>query len=102
MLKLKAGEVVVLHTPDNLRLHGVGATVAAVTDWGAHVLTKAAAAGCYRAGWDEMVLPKLNGNQPPTYTATGDVCINCGGSNMRRDGKCLLCVDCGTGAGGCS
>lgn len=30
---------------------------------------------------------------------TGDVCGNCGGSRMVRNGACLLCQDCATSSG---
>lgn len=30
---------------------------------------------------------------------TGDCCTSCGGYNMRRNGTCLLCTDCGTTTG---
>lgn len=33
---------------------------------------------------------------------SGDCCSNCGGVRLRRDGKCLVCDDCGSTAGGCS
>ncbi len=30
---------------------------------------------------------------------TGDMCSNCGGMNMKRNGSCLVCTDCGTTTG---
>ena len=89
--------------PHNQRLHGARATVAVLTDWGAHVSTGAAATGGYRAGHNEMVpLVGANGraSPEPTFAATGDVCSECGGGNMRRAGACLVCADCGS-SGGC-
>lgn len=47
-------------------------------------------------------------NQATVYTRragdgySGDCCSNCGGVRLRRDGKCLVCDDCGSTAGGCS
>ena len=31
--------------------------------------------------------------------STGDVCSECGGSQMKRNGTCLVCRDCGTTTG---
>lgn len=34
-----------------------------------------------------------------TMGFTGDVCVNCGGVRMVRNGSCLMCNDCGTTTG---
>lgn len=88
-----------LYTPDNQRLDGATATVIKLEEWGAHVATKAAATGGYRASWDEMLpLAGLNGTQ----NYSGDACNDCGSMRMVRTGTCLTCMDCGSTSGGCS
>lgn len=102
-MQLTSGDTVTLNTPDNPRLHNAAATVAEVTEWGAHVLTDAAATGRFRAAWGEMVLPAVGGLQPSARDQgfTGDICTRCQGCRMRRNGACLLCADCGE-TSGCS
>ena len=90
---VRLGDVVRLNVPENVRLHGARGRVTSLRDWGAVVSTEAAATGQYRALFSEL---------EPERTASGDVCDQCGGCNLIRDGKCLLCVDCGSGLGGCS
>lgn len=98
---VRPGDQVILNVPHNPRLNGAQATVSVVTEWGAHVSTRAAATGGYRAGWDELVLLAAgNGKHAAEAVPTGDVCTNCGGDNMHRAGACLTCWDCGT-SGGC-
>ena len=100
---LKPGDQVILNVPHNPRLHEAQATVAVLTEWGAHVSVAAAATGGYRAGWEEMIaLETVNGRHvsKSPFTPTGDVCDVCGGDNMRRAGACLVCADCGE-SGGC-
>lgn len=53
-MTLGTGSSVRLNTPHNPRLHGSIATVEALTEWGAHVLTPAATTGRYRASDHEM------------------------------------------------
>ena len=86
------GDRVRLDCPENERLHGASAVVAAVAPWGCHVRTTAAATGRYRASWDEL---------RPDQGASGDICGDCGSANMTRAGSCLLCKDCGSTSGGC-
>ena len=103
MIPLTAGDQVILHVPENPRLHGARGTVALVTEWGAHVSVQAAATGGYRAGWGEMISASQTNWKKlaePVLSPTGDVCDTCGGSNMKRAGACLVCVDCGS-SGGC-
>ena len=98
---------VLLITPDNPRLDGASGFVSAITDWGAHVLTDAAATGRFRAAWQEMVpWGETNGSVSATVAVsvslsayTGDVCPTCGGSRMVRRGTCSCCEDCGTTTG---
>lgn len=75
---------------DNPRLDGAAAVVVAVTEWGAHVRTAAAASGQYRAHWSEMA---------PYGSPTGDVCKICGGFQLVRTGSCVTCMGCGTNEG---
>ena len=82
--------------PENHRLHEKPAVVEVVTPWGAHVSCDAAASGRFRALFGEMV------PEPQKLTPSGDICTRCGGSNMARAGKCMLCLDCGDQSGGCS
>lgn len=109
---LKATDLVKLVLPDNEYLDGQLAVVAAVTDYGACVITKVGS-GSFRALFAEMVkLADINSDGtrkvkrivPETMNATdmgytGDLCETCGCMMMRRDGKCLRCDNCGTGSG---
>jgi hypothetical protein len=89
-------------------LDGAVGTVHGVFAWGAVVRTDRAATGEYRAGHAEMdPLAQVNGHAPPAAAAreqgySGDCCETCGGSRMRRAGKCLTCEECGGSNGGCS
>ncbi len=105
---MQSGDLVILNVPDNPRLHGASAVVDRLTDWGAHVRTAAAATGRFRASHEEMGLVRadlmlveaLNAARSRRQGYTGDVCCNCQGVRMRRNGACLVCDDCGT-SGGC-
>lgn len=100
---MRPGDIVHLLTPDNPALDGATATVEAITAWGAHVLTSAAATGRFRALFAEMV-PVHHGNghgkRSAPETATGEMCQRCGSLRMQRAGACLVCLDCGE-SGGC-
>lgn len=87
---MRPGDRVRLRVPENPRLDGAFAEVEAPTDYGARVLTAAAATGRFRALHEEMV----------PLSATGEVCSCCGGVNLVRAGACNVCLDCGT-SGGC-
>lgn len=122
------GDKVRLNTPDNPRLDGARAIVETTTEWGAHVLTDAAATGKFRALYSEMIIERegtillaekaathahSNGGyqelknpyvlrdnkQAKSEGYTGDACDTCGGLKMKRNGACLLCEDCGTSSG---
>lgn len=97
---LTPGTPVILHAPENPRLHGAKAIVHTVTEWGAIVRTAAAATGEFRALREEMMIPETNGHVVE-QGYTGDVCDQCGSAKMRRNGSCLLCMDCGS-TSGCS
>lgn len=49
--------------------------------------------------------PRIIHKQPPykpppsAFGFTGDICPQCGGSSMARNGSCLLCQDCGSTTG---
>jgi hypothetical protein len=88
---IQTGTRVRLNTPDNARLHGAAATVEAVTPWGAHVRTAAAATGQFRALSAEM--------RPEPVAYTGNCCDTCGSVRLRRAGACLVCEDCGSNSG---
>lgn len=93
-------ETILLHVPENPRLHSHRAVVVSLEPWGAFVRTPAAATGQYRAGWEEMLpVPERNG-KPARPESTGDCCDLCGSFRMVWTGTCKTCLDCGT-AGGC-
>lgn len=120
------GSEVVLVVPENRALHGRRAVVVSVTDWGAHVLTGAAATGNFRALFSEMVFPNgyptaaravpgpggsgegkslllplpSSGTAEHPWEYSGSCCDVCGSARLRRAGPCLVCEDCGT-SGGC-
>ncbi len=101
---MKTGDLIVLNTPDNLRLHGPPASVGDCFPWGAHVIAPAAATGRFRALWSEMVPPEpvqaIAVPVPSAGTAyTGDSCETCGSLKMRRAGACLVCDSCGSSSG---
>ncbi len=105
-----------LNTPDNPRLHNQPAFVTTITEWGAHVLTEAAATGRFRAAHNEMVLKEdtngvartekvltardLEEEQSRARGYTGDPCGKCGALAMRQSGACTVCDVCGN-SGGC-
>ncbi len=101
---MRVGDNVRLVTPENSRLDGAVAIVNQIAEWGAYCNTSAAATGQFRALWSEMELAseiKLvssNGSSKSEYT--GEFCVHCGSSNMRRTGTCKVCEDCGE-SGGC-
>jgi hypothetical protein len=123
--RLNINQIVILNTPDNPYLHGHDAIVERVTKWGAHVLTKAAYTGRFRALFSEMVIVRQDesydlhpvealsdsnvsdeDNPLSVYRAksigyTGDICAMCNGCKMIRNGTCLLCQECGH-TSGCS
>lgn len=114
---LSVGQVVYLYLPDNPRLHAAQAVVWHLTEYGAVVQCPTAATGTFRALKEEMTYKPVSflsemdtvveTMQPsPSFKAreagyTGDVCGQCGGCKMRRNGSCLLCEDCGL-TSGCS
>lgn len=95
------GDIVRINTPDNPRLHNTQAEVLELTEWGAHLDAPAAATGRFRALYEEMVSTRKA--TAPTKKKedgyTGDICIHCNGSRMRRTGSCLTCEDCGDNSG---
>lgn len=102
--QIQAGMQVRIITPENKALNGAMAFVSKVEEWGAHLLTEAAATGRFRAAWHEMG-PYGEGETGGKALSvvsgfTGDICGHCGGSRMIRAGACLCCQDCGT-SGGC-
>lgn len=100
---MKAGDKVILRTPDNTRLDGAVATVAEVTAWGAHCSCDAAATGQFRATFDEMeLLAKDRNGSHKTMGYTGSACSHCGSFRMKRTGTCETCEDCGNASGGCA
>lgn len=97
---MRVGDVVRLVIPDNPRLDNTQAVVLKLTEWGAHCVAPAAASGTFRALWTEMKL--LRASDPPTQSSsyTGEFCVACGSSRVRRVGNCKVCDDCGE-SGGC-
>lgn len=103
----KAGDKVRLNVPENLQLHGAEAVVESPTPWGAHVLTAAAGTGRFRALHSEMrgdapellAHPAASVAPPSTFTYTGQTCSCCGSLNLRPNGPCLTCQECGTSTG---
>lgn len=98
------GDAVRLVNTDIPRLEGQRGEVLEVTEWGAHVGTPAAATGRFRAHHTEMAPydpPPAKPKAPPAKQAgyTGDLCDQCGGARMKRNGACLLCEDCGSSSG---
>lgn len=91
-MKLKVGDRVKLHVPDNPRLHRQVGTILSLEEWGAYVSTRASHSGQYRASYEEMHL---------VVEMSGEVCVLCGSPELRRSGTCLVCVNCGT-TSGCS
>lgn len=98
---VQVGDRVRLAVPDNPRLDGAKASVETVTEWGAHVVTKAAATGRFRAVHEEMVpcATVSRTAQARDQGYTGDACAVCGGLRMRRNGACSCCEDCGASSG---
>ncbi len=104
------GQDVVLSVPENPRLHMAPARIVELTDWGAHVVCRAAATGRFRAGYSEMVPAHQASDGLADDTAerttaaiesgySGDVCDSCGSLQMRRSGACLTCDSCGANSG---
>jgi hypothetical protein len=57
-----------------------------------------------RVSEDHVRLPKISGFdkvKARTMGFTGDICMNCGGVQMVKNGNCLLCTSCGN-TSGCS
>lgn len=119
----KAGQRVMVFTPENPRLHGTEATVKETYQWGAVLYAPAAGSGEFRALWEEMRPMQETVRKVPTpldsaelgerFLAaapeptdlrdagyTGDICDKCGSGRVLRSGPCLKCVNCGE-AGGC-
>ncbi len=94
------GKDVVLIVPDNPGLHGRDAKIESLTEWGAHVVT-GVGSGKFRAFFSEMRLKGEKTHSSRDEGFTGDACDQCGSLRMRRNGSCLLCVDCGS-TSGCS
>lgn len=126
---LQVGSLVSLNVPENPRLHNSTASILHLTDWGAHVLVSSSATGYFRALFEEMVeldeplqtieqqqsvKQSINGQElkesidsSPAVKKrrsqgyTGNICMQCGGARMVRNGTCELCQDCGS-TSGCS
>jgi hypothetical protein len=116
------GDRVTLTVPGNVRLDGTAATIreyvppdpAAGVGGYYVVAAPAAASGQFRALPEELVTPEpcekrqlreISGRprrSPDRQEATGDVCPNCGGSDVRQSGTCKTCFGCGESVGGCS
>jgi hypothetical protein len=95
------GDQVRLVTPENARLHGTGARVVKLADWGAHLDAPAAATGKYRAAWSEMEsVPQEVGRVGPLEYVSDECCNTCGSDRMIQAGACKVCANCGT-SGGC-
>lgn len=90
-------DIVVLNVPDNPRLHNRTGRVAEVTAYGARVRT-GVGGGEFRALLSEL-RPGIPGPDAKAQGYSGDVCANCQGSRLRRNGACLCCDDCGTTTG---
>lgn len=96
----KPGDTIRL-TTDNPYLDGAEGSVVRVEEWGAYIVTAAAATGAYRAAWSEMILiDSYNGHSENSDSSremgySGDICQKCGGSRLRRAGACFTCEDCG-------
>ena len=114
---LPVQSAVVIQTPENARLHGTEATVAAWlydssgTVIGYHLYAPAAATGAFRALFEEVYSLTARSDkvddgkkrqQAIASGFTGNACDRCGSLNMVRDGKCERCDDCGSTAGGCA
>lgn len=96
---LKRGDTVTIVAPENDRLHGTRAMVLEPTDWGYVLAAPAAATGHFRATPDEVEPAGDSVAAARQAGFTGDVCGNCGGGRMVRNGACLLCQDCATSSG---
>lgn len=111
-----SGDTVILYSPEETFVHGHLATVLSTEEWGAHVAVHRPAAEFdqpghqprWRALWTEMRpngKPKaIESDDKAVARAkgyTGDICIQCQGCRMVRNGACLRCEDCGqtTGCG---
>lgn len=102
---LAVGSPVTINAPGDPHVHGCGATVEKLTEWGAHLLVRRESRGCdaprhqprWRALWSEMVPLPAAGEE-----IGFEPCKDCGSQLFRRDGKCLTCLNCGSAAGGCS
>lgn len=91
MSNVQIGDIVRMNPLDeHNRAKGKIGTVMQVMDWGAHV--------SWHGGSSRMRL--LFQEMIPTVS-TGNVCAQCGGSNLVRAGTCILCRDCGDTSGGC-
>ena len=109
----QVGDLVTLDMPDNPFVHEQPGEVKALTHYGAVVRTPATATGEIRALTEEMrpfhepveqtvVLSRAQAASAWTKAGyTGDVCKNCSGCRMVRNGSCLLCIECGQ-TSGCS
>jgi hypothetical protein len=98
---MKQGDVITLNVPENPRLHQTRGTVQVLTEWGAFVNSPAAETGQFRALFSEMLSESESRQIVREQGYTGDVCDRCGSLHMRRNGSCLLCMDCGS-TSGCS
>ena len=93
------GDKVRLVTPSNPKLDGTDATIVGLEPWGAHCAAPAAATGNYRAAWEEMEMDTYDGVRSKAVEYTGDCCMQCGSTRLRRSGACKVCEDCGESNG---
>jgi hypothetical protein len=97
MKKAAIGDRVTIRMPET-RADGTVGEVIEVCSWGVVLRAPASAFGTVRAGWSEFE-QTLETTESRSLGYTGDICNQCGGSKMTRNGACLLCQDCGASSG---
>lgn len=100
-MNLKRGSKVRLEVPENPRVNGAPGIVEVLHEWGAEVRTPAAATGRFRALFEEMSSEPEKETNGHVHGYSGNICPNCSGVRMRRNGTCEVCDDCGS-TSGCS
>lgn len=97
------GTVVMIHTPDNPVAHRRTATVKVQTDYGYKLATDFGS-GEFRVLHTEVHPAETMGEKiirAKQMGATGEICKNCQGMNVTKNGNCAKCNDCGE-TSGCS
>ncbi len=99
----KVGDAVIIHTPDNKRLHMTRAFITELTEWGAHLEVSSSASGTFRASWSEMKpIPKTTASLEARHKGYSEnPCMTCGSFTLRRSGTCYTCDTC-SNTSGCS